>query len=178
MVVAIVSALTKDTITFSPLLLLSSKIWKSCCPQMKFLVPLSQSIASYTGFTSFCSQNRQWVGGPQIDLLTIIWVFPYVICIESYVKCAQPNSYAVRVFGTSSKMFAIFVMSCLGPKEYHRSSVGKNETRDQKILFRRNQYSILRKYGRPSIYNASQSTVFIAKMTCKGVSTHRVLKFT
>ena len=93
-------------------------------------------------------------------------------------KFAQLNSYAVRVFGTSSKMFAIFVMSCLGPKECHRSSVGENETRDQKIFYCRNQYPILGKYGRPSIYNASQSTVFIAKMTCKGVITHQVLKFT
>ena len=64
---------------------------------------LSHNLSPDTGFTSFRSQNRQWVGGPQIDLLTIIWVFPYVICIESYVKFAQLNSYAVRVFGTSSK---------------------------------------------------------------------------
>ena len=47
------------------------------------------------------------------------------------MKFAQLNSYAVRVFGTSSKMFVIFVMSCLGPKECHRSSVGENETRDE-----------------------------------------------
>ena len=35
---------------------------------------LSHNLSPVIGFTSFRSQNRQWVGGPQIDRLTIIWV--------------------------------------------------------------------------------------------------------